>query len=221
MDQKSIPDCRLTGEGLHSCVSVQLDVLSRSVQELEEPVHNLVFPNALVAHEEYLLAQMEILKHVFHQVEVLRHVVEQDVGDFGQMGGLVDRNRGLANGEDVVLDFAHDGTAVVETFLWNNPKSLDGPLQSLPSQRGQKLNHEGCLDGVVRGTRRIVLHPGGNPQQLPRRQVPRQALKRLVATVAQNMSQFHHFVQSFGRNSVLKNSSHKLPTQTALFLHLT
>ena len=50
---------------------MQLYVLARPVQQVQEAINNLVLADSLIAHQQQMLAQQEIFQHVFHDVQVL------------------------------------------------------------------------------------------------------------------------------------------------------
>lgn len=50
---------------------MQLDVLSRSSEQVEEPVDDFVFADTLVADEEEVISDEEVSQHVLHDSQVL------------------------------------------------------------------------------------------------------------------------------------------------------
>ena len=55
---------------------VKLDILSGSVQKLQESVDDLVLAHALVPDQQQVFPQSEILHHVLHHTQVLNTQVE-------------------------------------------------------------------------------------------------------------------------------------------------
>ena len=55
---------------------VELDVFSGSVEQLQESVNDLVLAHTLVANQQQVLSQCEVLHHVLHHTQVLNTQVE-------------------------------------------------------------------------------------------------------------------------------------------------
>ena len=55
---------------------VKLDILSGSVQKLQESVDDLVLAHTLVADQQQVFPQSEVLHHVLHHTQVLNTQVE-------------------------------------------------------------------------------------------------------------------------------------------------
>merc|ERR1719474_1351501 len=102
----SLPHSGLKRQCLHSRVSVQLNVFSWLVQQVEKSIHNLVLPGALVANEQKMLAQQEVLKHCFHNRKILRCVVEQSFRHLASSCWLEHRCRGVANSKSAFFNLA-------------------------------------------------------------------------------------------------------------------
>ena len=77
-------------------VSMQLDVLPRAAHQLQKPVDDFVFADALIAHEQEMLPQGEVSPHGFEHVRVLRILVEHEV--VGDEKGVVVGVRRQADG---------------------------------------------------------------------------------------------------------------------------
>uniref|UniRef100_A0A182J4I3 Uncharacterized protein n=1 Tax=Anopheles atroparvus TaxID=41427 RepID=A0A182J4I3_ANOAO len=181
---------RLQRQRLDRRVAVQLDVLARPVHQLQQPVDDLVLAHALVAHQQQVLAEQEVLQQALHQPQVLRHVVEHDVRHLADGLGAVAGHTGAADAHRLVRQLHRHRLAI--HCVARAPTVLQAAahcrLEHAARHARHELAHEGGvheLGGRLPTGAAVLLQATRDPQQLARGKVAGERLLHVVGRGAQ------------------------------------
>lgn len=162
----AVPDHRLQGESLHGRVAVQLYVLARPVQQLQQPVHDLVLADTLIADQQEILPQAEVLQQPLQERDVFRDVVEHDVGYFTGHRGAIPVHDGVADPHGVLRDRVLDHR-IRRGLRRNDVEATAGLLECLLRDRRQEARQTRALYRVVSVVAPKSMYPLGDSQELP------------------------------------------------------
>ena len=168
VDDDALLDRRLNHQRLDRRVAVQLDVLARPVDQLQEPVREPVFADTLVANQNQVLAEGEIGDGLAHD-EGVEVVVKKGGFDAGhqscalrvRLGRVKERHLDVADDQEVALDLGRRHAAV----HLPRPDANLGVVEQLGESDPGQLGQEGRQQSAVDGAMQILFGVFGNTAQ--------------------------------------------------------
>jgi len=181
VDHFAIPNVRLQRQGLHGCIPMQLYVLARPVQQLQQPIDDLVLADALISDQQKILPQAEVLQQPLQQRYMFRYIVEQNVRHFGECCiGTIPIHDSVADPHSIVRDRAFDLRVLVHVTPRDDVHSTAAILESLPRDRWQKSCQTGALNRIVCVVAAESMHPLGDSQDLSSAEGTSERLQRWI-----------------------------------------
>uniref|UniRef100_A0A182UUB4 Uncharacterized protein n=1 Tax=Anopheles merus TaxID=30066 RepID=A0A182UUB4_ANOME len=207
----AVPHRRLQRQRLDGGVAVQLDVLARPPHQLQQPVDDLVLADALVAHQQQMLAEQEVLQQPLHQPQVLRHVVEHNVRDLADRVGAVPRYARAPNPHQLVRLLHRDRGGSVELTGRHSAVAVQVAAHRRIEHRARQARHELAQKGGVQYVGRcagpilllpVLVQPAGDAQQLPGGQIAGERLLHRIVRGAQVVRDAQDLLHRFADRAV-------------------
>uniref|UniRef100_A0A182UJF5 Uncharacterized protein n=1 Tax=Anopheles melas TaxID=34690 RepID=A0A182UJF5_9DIPT len=207
----AVPHRRLQRQRLDGGVAVQLDVLARPPHQLQQPVDDLVLADALVAHQQQMLAEQKVLQQPLHQPQVLRHVVEHNVRDLADRVGAVPRYARAPNPHQRVRLLHRDRGGSVRLTGRRSAVAVQVAAHRRIEHRARQARHKLAQKGGVQYVGRctgpilllpVLVQPAGDAQQLPGGQIAGERLLHRIVRGAQVVRDAQDLLHRFADRAV-------------------